>query len=87
MSLITISTMSDKFKIGGAVARQAMRELYAKELIVRVGDTSSSCPIYRGSQWSLKKDQEEAEKKLTQKGGKKEKTAKKEAEAAEADDE
>ena len=67
--------MSDKFKIGGAVARQAMRELVSKELIVWIGDHSSSVPLFRGSQWSLKKEQEEALKKVAPKA-KKDKEAK-----------
>ncbi len=64
--------MSDKFKIGGAIARQAMRDLAAKELIVRVGDHNASTPFYRGSQWSLKKEQEDAAAKVAnpKKGGK-----------------
>ena len=88
MSLISISTFSDKFKVGGAVARQAMRELVAKDLIVRVGDTSASCPLYRGSQWSLKKDQEDAANKAaqTKKGGAK-KEDKNAAAAAAAEEE
>ena len=49
MSLVSISTLSDKFKVGGAVARQAMRDLATKELIIRIGDHQSSTPFYRGS--------------------------------------
>ena len=56
MSLVSISTVSDKFKVGGAVSRAAMRELLSKDQIVRVGDYSSVCPLYRGAEWSLKKD-------------------------------
>ena len=87
MSLISISTMSDKFKIGGAIARQAMRDLAAKELIVRVGDHNASTPFYRGSQWSLKKEQEDAAAKVAnpKKGGKT-KEDKKVAAAEAADD-
>ena len=77
MSLVSISTLSDKFKVGGAVARQAMRELAAKDLIVRVGDHHHSSPLYRGSQWSLKKDAEDAAAKAQQKGGKAKKDDKK----------
>ena len=65
MSLVSISTLSDKFKIGGAVARQAMRDLATKELIVRIGDHDSFAPFYRGAQWSLKKEQEDAAAKTT----------------------
>ena len=87
MSLISISTMSDKFKIGGAIARQAMRDLAAKELIIRVGDHNASTPLYRGSQWSLKKEQEDAAAKVAnpKKGGKT-KEDKKVAAAEAADD-
>ena len=85
MSLISISTMSDKFKIGGCIARQAMRDLAAKEQIVKIGDYSSATPFYRGAQWSLKKEQEDAAAKAnqTKKGGKSKedkKAAKEEAE-------
>ena len=76
MSLVSISTLSDKFKVGGAVARQAMRDLVAQDLIVRIGDHHASTPIYRGSQWSLKKEAEDAAAK--QKPAKKEKAPKKE---------
>ena len=84
MSLISISTLSDKFKVGGAVARQAMRELVAKDLIVRIGDHNSSTPFYRGASWSLKKEQEDAAAKANQskKGGK----AKEEKKEKEEDD-
>ena len=58
MSLITISTFADKFKVGGAIARKALRELFEKNLIVRVGDYHQSCPMYRGADWSLKKEAE-----------------------------
>ena len=72
MSLISISTFSDKFKVGGSIARKAFRELVTKELIVPVGDFHQSCPLYRGSQWSLKKEAEEkAEAGKKKKGGKK----------------
>ena len=89
MSLVSISTLSDKFKIGGAVARQAMRELVSKELIVRVGEHHHSTPLYRGAQWSLKKDAEDAAAKVAQKGakgGKKEKGKKEDKEEAEVAD-
>ena len=79
MSLVSISTISDKFKVGGAVARQAMRDLAAKELIVRIGDHHHATPMYRGSQWSLKKEAEDAAAKNV-KAPKKEKAAKKEKE-------
>jgi ribosomal protein S25 len=76
MSLVSISTISDKFKVGGAIARQAMRELSSKDLIVRIGDHAQQCPLYRGAQWSLKKDDEN--KEASKKSGKKEKKPKNE---------
>ena len=72
MSLISVATVSDRFKVGGSVSRAAMRELLAKDLIVRVGEYNSACPLYRGADWSLKKEAEEAEAKAA-KGGKKKK--------------
>jgi len=61
MSLISISTVSDKFKAGGALVRTIMRELHSQGKIVRVGDYHQSFPMYRGSEWSLKKTEEEDE--------------------------
>ena len=49
MLLITISTMSDKFKINGSIARKAIQELVSKGLAKRVGEPSSIW-LFTGSQ-------------------------------------
>lgn len=83
MSLVSISTLSDKYKVGGAVARQAMRDLLTKKLIVRVGDHNASTPFYRGASWSLKKDAEDAAAAAQAKGNKGQKAKKEKAAAKE----
>ena len=68
MSLISIATVSDKFKVGGSVVRQAMREALSKNLIVPIGEAHAAIRLYKGAEWTLKKAEEEVE---TGKKGKK----------------
>ena len=48
--LLTLSIVTDKFKINGAVARKVLRDLHAKGLIKQVGDHHSSFTLYTGTQ-------------------------------------
>ena len=48
-----------------------MKELVSKDLIERVGEYNSSNPIYHGTQFKVKKDDDEAGKKKKGKKGKK----------------
>ena len=86
MRLITISTMSDKFKVSGSIVRRAMRELLSKNLIERVGEYAASNPIYKGL---LLKTVEEVNAGKNQKGKKapKAKEVKEEKEEKGEDDE
>eukprot|EP00347_Sterkiella_histriomuscorum_P008543 403344693 len=47
---LTVSIVSDKFKVNGAVARKVLRDLHAKALIKQVGDHHSSFTLYTGTQ-------------------------------------
>jgi small subunit ribosomal protein S25e len=47
---LTVSIVSDKFKVNGAVARRVLRDLHSKNLIKQVGDHHSSFTLYTGSQ-------------------------------------
>jgi small subunit ribosomal protein S25e len=47
---ITVSILSDKFKINGAVARKVLRDLHSKNLIKQVGDHHSNFTLYTGAQ-------------------------------------
>ena len=42
--------MCDKFKVNGAVARKALRELAIKNLIKVVGDSHHTFTLYTGTQ-------------------------------------
>ena len=48
--LVTISTISDKYKVSGAIARKAIADLLVNNQIKQVGDHHYACPIYTGSQ-------------------------------------
>ena len=48
---LTISIVSDKFKVNGAVARKVLRDLHQKNLIKQVGDHHSAFTLYTGSQY------------------------------------
>ena len=74
MLLVSTATLSEKFKISGAIARKAMKELVTRELIVQIGDYHASNPLYRGTK---KKEKTEEEKKPHQEKGKKGKKGKK----------
>jgi len=47
---LTVSIVSDKFKVNGAVARRVLRDLHSKNLIKQVGDHHSAFTLYTGSQ-------------------------------------
>ena len=47
---LTVSIVSDKFKVNGAVARKVLRDLHQKNLIRQVGDHHSSFTLYTGTQ-------------------------------------
>ncbi|CDW83774.1 40s ribosomal protein s25-1 [Stylonychia lemnae] len=47
---LTVSIVSDKFKVNGAVARKVLRDLHSKNLIKQCGDHHSSFTLYTGTQ-------------------------------------
>ena len=47
---LTVSIVSDKFKVNGSVARKVLRDLHSKNLIKQVGDRHSSFTLYTGTQ-------------------------------------
>merc|ERR1711934_416740 len=55
MSLITISTMCDRFKIVGSLARPLIKQFAAEGKIVRVGTQSRALPMYTGTAHLAKK--------------------------------
>merc|ERR1739845_94964 len=55
MSLITISTMSDKFKIIGSLARPLIKQFAAEGKIIPVGHQSRALPMYTGAAYQAKK--------------------------------
>ena len=57
-----------------AISRRAFRELFSKDLIVRIGEYNSSNPIYHGTQMKAKGEDDGKKKKgkKQQKKGKKE---------------
>merc|ERR1712232_1130634 len=55
MSLITVSTMSDKFKIIGSLARPLIKQFAAEGKIVQVGTQSRALPMYTGCAFLAKR--------------------------------
>ena len=49
MRVITISTLSTRFKITGSVVRKLIRYLHEEKLIKPFGYQSRCCPIFTGS--------------------------------------
>ena len=47
---LTVSIVSDKFKVNGSVARKVLRDLHQKNLIKQVGDHHSTFTLYTGTQ-------------------------------------
>ena len=65
---ITRAVLSEKFKVGGAVARALIKDLHAKNLIRPIGDQHASWDLFMGTQAKTAAekaaaDAEEAEKK------------------------
>merc|ERR1711934_348454 len=55
MSLITIATMTDRFKIIASLARPLIKQFAAEGKIVRVGHQSRALPMYTGAAFLAKK--------------------------------
>merc|ERR1712119_1786 len=55
MSLVTISTISEKYKIIGSLARPMIKQLAAEGKIVPVGNQHSTLVIYTGTGYLAKK--------------------------------
>ncbi len=58
---ITRAVLSEKFKVGGAVARALIKDLYKKNLIRPIGDQHHSFDLYMGSQAKTAAEKAEAE--------------------------
>ena len=50
MLVLTVSTVVDKFKINGAVARKILKDLHSKGLIKQCGDHNAHFTLYTGAQ-------------------------------------
>ncbi len=49
MLVLTVSSLADKFKVNGSVARRALRELTAKGHTRQIGDHHHAFNIYTGT--------------------------------------
>ncbi len=47
---LTVSSVVDKFKINGAVARKVLRDLHSKGLIRQCGEHNAHFTLYSGTQ-------------------------------------
>ncbi len=63
--VLTVSTVVDKFKVNGAVARKILKDLHSKGLIKQCGDHNAHFTLYTGAQSKTQDKVEEV------KGGKK----------------
>ena len=68
MKLITLSTVSDRFKVTLSVARKVIRYFAEQNKILALDFQHQQCPLYTGSEKKEKVDEEEVAEK---KGGKK----------------
>ena len=50
MLVLTVSTVVDKFKVNGAVARKVLKDLLSKGLVKQCGDHNAHFTLYTGSQ-------------------------------------
>ncbi len=76
---LTVSTMVDKFKINGAVARRVLRDLLSKGLVRQCGDHNAHFTLYSGTQAKVQDknlDPKEAAKLAAQEAAKEAKEAK-----------
>lgn len=76
---LTVSTMVDKFKVNGAVARRVLRDLHSKGLIKQCGDHNAHFTLYTGGQAKVQDknlDPKEAAKLAAQEAAKEAKEAK-----------
>ena len=69
MKLITISTVADRFKVAGSVARNLIRYFYEKKQVGPLDFQHQQLPLFRGLVVKEKTEGEEAGKKDQKKGG------------------
>ena len=50
MLLITVGELTNKFKVGGSVARKLCKDFLSKNLIKQCGDHHASFTLYSGAQ-------------------------------------
>ena len=85
MKLITLSTVSDRFKVTLSLARQIIRYFAEQNKITALDFQHQQCPLYTGNEKKEKTEETEAaDKKGAKKGGKKEQAPKEEKAAVEA---
>lgn len=76
---LTVSTVVDKFKVNGAVARKVLKDLHSKGLIRQCGEHNHHFTLYSGTQAKAQDknvDPKEAAKLAAQEAAKEAKEAK-----------
>ena len=48
-AVVTVASICEKFKVNGAVARKALRELVSKNILKVAGDSNAHITIYTGA--------------------------------------
>jgi small subunit ribosomal protein S25e len=65
INVLTVSTVVDKFKVNGAVARKILKDLLSKGLVKQCGDHNAHFTLYTGAQ---AKQQDKVEDPKAKKG-------------------
>lgn len=68
MKLITLATISERFKVTLSVSRQAIRYFAAQDKITALDFQHQQCPLYTGNEKKDKNEEEEVVEKKGKKG-------------------